>query len=77
MKINNSNSNHLFRLFLAGILLTIQLSQQAHAQNEKPNFIIIFTDDQGYGDLGCYGNPTIKTTLIKWRPKGRSGQISM
>lgn len=27
----------------------------------QPNFIIIFTDDQGYGDLGCFGHPTIKT----------------
>lgn len=28
---------------------------------QKPNFIIIFTDDQGYNDLGCFGSETIKT----------------
>jgi arylsulfatase A-like enzyme len=29
-----------------------------------PNVVIVFTDDQGYGDLSCYGNPTIHTPHI-------------
>ncbi|MEM9159691.1 MAG: sulfatase [Verrucomicrobiota bacterium] len=31
---------------------------------EKPNFVVIFTDDQGYQDLGCFGSPKINTPRI-------------
>ncbi len=27
----------------------------------RPNFIVIYTDDQGIGDLGCYGHPEVQT----------------
>ncbi|MBC8165121.1 MAG: sulfatase, partial [Bryobacteraceae bacterium] len=33
----------------------------AAAQTGKPNFIVIFADDLGYGDLACYGSKTNET----------------
>jgi arylsulfatase A len=30
-------------------------------EEKTPNFIVIFTDDMGYGDVGIFGHPTINT----------------
>ena len=34
---------------------------QAPSETSRPNLIVIFCDDLGYGDLGSFGHPTIRT----------------
>jgi len=40
------------------------LSCTSNIEEPKPNIIIFFTDDQGYGDLGCYGGKGFETPNI-------------
>lgn len=45
------------------LLLTLLLLP-AIARAQRPNLVLIITDDQGYGDLSCNGNPHLKTPNI-------------
>jgi len=57
-------SHWSLRLLLLAVLTlcctNLTLAQEGSPPS-KPNFVVIFCDDLGYGDLGCFGNPTIRT----------------
>jgi len=44
--------------------LALKQLRLVHAHDEKPNVIVIYCDDLGYGDLGCYGSASIRTPNI-------------
>src|SRR5262249_17165027 len=50
----------MLRTALATLLLPVTLV----AADRPPNVVIVFADDMGYGDAGCFGNKTIRTPNI-------------
>jgi arylsulfatase A-like enzyme len=51
----------LITALLPGVSLCLPVATAQTAPKSRPNIILIMTDDQGYGDLACHGNPIIKT----------------
>lgn len=48
----------LFGIALAATVTDVTLG------SDRPNFVIIFTDDQGFEDVGCFGSPDIRTPRL-------------
>ncbi|NQU88296.1 MAG: sulfatase [Mariniphaga sp.] len=51
-----------FIIFL--IVLTSSCTDKEEVTSSKPNIVLVFTDDQGYGDIGCFGATGFQTPNI-------------
>jgi arylsulfatase A len=60
-------TQHGFSLIAIAVILSALLFEGCSNEQErssKPNVVIVFLDDLGYGDFSSYGHPTINTPVI-------------
>lgn len=65
-RIRQASDKHSRRSFLQHsglglVALAAWSTPRAHSVPSRPNVLLIMTDDQGYGDLSCLGNPVLQT----------------
>jgi arylsulfatase A-like enzyme len=65
MKLRYTRISAILRLCASVLYLLLASTAVSNAAAaDKPNILIIFTDDQGYADIGCYGNQKNKTPRL-------------
>jgi arylsulfatase A-like enzyme len=56
-----ARSDHTVLVFVSVCCLLQGALQAREGSTARPNVVVVLTDDQGYGDLSCHGNPILKT----------------
>lgn len=49
---------------LTALLAALLAAPDSPIEDRPPNIVVVFSDDQGYGDLGCYGAEGFRTPNI-------------
>lgn len=64
LRLKRSGPLRLRRIVESLIFAAVVLASSSRVYADAPNIVFILSDDQGYGDLSCYGSETIKTPHI-------------